>query len=725
MSNYSSEVVPRLRELISCTTEDGKGTAINVAYVVAGPYGKSSMLVPDLWNYAKVTRSKAQGLYVQSSSIQVEMLAQHYASTDIVETMMNSVPRGNNKSKLGLVSYADFQSAVRDDTEQDGISTSMLEHQDMVLFVDVEETPTVEGEVTIGLLTKWIKKFTNPPSLARDNVKFTMVLLGLGFREDVEEVVARFVGVRPIRIRWRENVHITERLLKDLETETLAIIRSTLMVPFQDIQVGKPGPCILVFMQYNHAKEKIFAPLAREMGQPPQMIALSRYTKAADLARLADNKPKIICADPDFPISLALPNLRYVISEQSKMMRTFDRASQFSLRSIPLSKADIILRRSFVVKALNAIEDRPEYLYGGGIDWHGEKSTSDEPLKGQMMRLCLDVSCVFGNLWYKSTPVPALMSDILLIKEVKRRLHVMGCLLPDDARPLPTRLGLSTLSYITDSRFNRQADFHLGNLLARIETDAALSTPSKRVLIRIAALTHHRPVIMFGADAVNRLLAEDPEALAAIKEDSAGVGQREAGRGQIWTELGIWSKAMLDGSLVSSVTTELGIVSRAKGLVQIDALAAGRVQSYVRDLEERLGMATCLQELEDTMLSENERLQVLETLTRAYLHRLVFFPFDPPNEPPNDLISLQRIDIQSQPHPIPLASIMVRSIERLGDLPGGFCAVYQEITSDAALVPLYLTLLPNRVLKSIVGDDNLPSLLSTIYPVAVVPEPVG
>ncbi|KAI6080492.1 hypothetical protein F4821DRAFT_251413 [Hypoxylon rubiginosum] len=713
MSNYKSHVLPQLQELISCKAKNENGIRINAAYVTAGPFGKSTKLVPEVWKHAKATRSNPQGLYVQRTAIQIGAMVYRLHQMNITDVARNTVPRGDDRSELGLVTYDDFQTTLRSDMDCPKPSDAMLDHQDMVLFVDVEDAPTVLGEVTIGLLVSWLEGLGKLPARLRAGVNITVILLGSTLKDDVATVFETFLGNRPTHVDWVEDLQIEEQAVDDIENVTMEIIRSTLVYPFQNddaVPDNEPGPCVLIFMQVSQATQTFYAPLVRTVGRVPQIIALSRDIDFDRWGSLVDNRPKIVCADPDLCFSLPLPNVKYVISMQTKMVRVADQASQFSCRTIPISAADVRLQRSFALKC------RATYLTEWTKEWHEENRSDDEALlDGQMMRFCLEVSRVFGNLWYQKTPVPALRHDMPLIREVKRRLHDMGCLPTDDARAVLTPLGFSTLTYISGGKLNRHEDFHLANLLARIETDTTLSIPAKRVLIRVAALTNHRPVISFAEDAVYRIMVQDPEALAAIKEDSVGVGRQQAGNGQIWTELGIWMKAKVESAIIASMRNGVNVASRAEGIVKINIKAAEKAQEHVKQIEERLGMTPCLEEVVDTMLSDAERLQVLETLTRAYLHRIVFFCLDPPNEPPSDLVSLRRLRVDIQPHPIPLATIMAQS----GGQPGGFYAIYQEIASntDVGLMPLYLTLIPRSVLRKIVGDEGLSSLYST-YPIA-------
>ncbi|KAI1410069.1 hypothetical protein F5Y13DRAFT_80554 [Hypoxylon sp. FL1857] len=697
MNSYVDQFLPTLQNTLPPTSAGN--VVLKVIYIQAGPVGKSLRLVPDLWKHVKSTRPNAQGFYVVSSQIEAGLLQHVYSSTGIIEAEVDAMPQGDDLRILSIISYDSLRQLLSKDR-----SIAMINHRDLILFMDIEYSPSVVGEMCVSLIHDWVSQL-------KGKTNVTIICLAALERADIKNTYLQ-AGFRLFAIDWIDSPPVPERELVNEQTEISNIIRSTLLNPAEQ---GN-SPYVVIFGEFEEIRQTYIVPLFRETGRMFDCMALRRDSSLPYVQEVFNSaRPTLLCVDPSFGASVPVSNLRHVISPATKMVDIFEPStSQFPKARIPLSDADIYHQKSWVSKALNAAGDPP--VYWSSRHLKDKRSENDAPLRGQMMRLCLDASSRFESL--VNAPVPAFQEvGESLISETKRRLRIIGCLADDTPMPRITPLGIRTLAYIEHQKLNPRRIFRLGNLLARIETDNTLSVPTKRVLIRMAALTCYRPLYQLQGDAADRLLEEDPVVLAAIKADSAGIGQQESDKGQLWCELGLWTKMLVDGSIMTALNMGLDFAPRAQGFMQIDVATCVRVRDYVRLLESQLGMPDAADELGETMLSDRERWHVLETLTWTYLHQLVFFPSETLKEPPNDLVSLRRVEMQSCAHPTTFLSRMAEyQLDR-----GGFCAIYQDVLYNGnRLVPLDLTFVPDGMMKRIrqrFGNMSLTSLIQTLYPI--------
>ncbi|KAI1404189.1 hypothetical protein F4819DRAFT_483812 [Hypoxylon fuscum] len=719
MSNYDDMMTLWMQQMASDESDDK--ITIKATYVTAAQYGKSTKLVPDMWDYLQLLRSRPQGLYVQSLPIQSHLLSSHLAGSG-VKTLVEQVPRGDEKAKLGLLSYDSWQRTLRDDQ-----SRSSLEYQNMVLFLDVEQAPTVEGELSIALLVQWIKRVMNRERSRGGEINIAIVLLSQDLRLDVLGVFERFINVTPRQFSWEERMGVE---MKGISDEDLTDIQNLLHNVFLDdnhavdVHANTPGPFIVILASYE-LRFDLVQPLFEKTDKIFELRCLTKNSSVPEiLGVMRHNGRCLIFVEPSFDISLPIRNLRYVISLEWKSVGSWDHAtSQFLLNNaMCISSADHNTHLGWVIKGLPFVNERPMLTARWTEEFLLEYKSSDiAPLYGQMMRLCLEASRDFPNLLRNraEVPIPVLYHiDQKIDEEVLRRLHLMGCLHYNGPGNdvVSTALGARTLFYTQHGSLNPDGDIHQGNLIARIETYTTLSMPVRRVLIRIAALTGREKL----CHTSSRLVNDDPESLVALRDDSAGVGRQYAGTGEIWTLLGIWLKMRQEDGPARIVLNPVGsersyVPWGARGLLRINIQVARKALARIESLEKRLGMSPCLDEVKETQLSEDERCLVLEILLRAYLTRLIVFPCNSPDRHPHDVVSKQPVDVSREYHPIAFSHIL----RGMRGQPGGLCAIYQmSYLLDGGIVPHRLTLIPRSILRKVqdeLGGGNLGSVLASDF----------
>ncbi|OTA97998.1 hypothetical protein M426DRAFT_261072, partial [Hypoxylon sp. CI-4A] len=714
MSNYTQEVLPNLQTLVTSAPSKGPRTA----YVTAGPVGKSTRLVPDLWKYTKMARPNAQGIYVVASEAEAFVLGSYLsASCDTEISSRELAPYGSGK--LCLLSYRDFQMLY--ETEE---FSSMVNSKDVVLFVDVKDQPTITSEWFMATLIRWVDQLL----LQGDSeIRFTMVMLAAGFDETLRLVLQRH-HIEPLQIKWRES-SIDRITITEIESdeEVQDRIHSIVLQPIIDdipFTSGLPGPCVIIFGDVHEIGARLLEPLRIKVGisaenkvlneaSPPEYVLDCIYSEA----------PRVISVESGFSASLAVPNLQYVASLPLKRVRIFDRqTSQFPISPIMLSVGDVDRQKAWIYKAGNtfpAVDGLKYHIRWTLTQLVLHQSRADAEIEGQMMRFCLETSTALETVFSRKTNFTVL-EDHALAREAGRRLENMRCLTSGTfGVKKATKLGHETLKYIKSVQVNPKNDFHLGNLLAQIKTNSSLSLKAKRVLIRMAAITAHRPLIQTDWDYMKRMYDEDGEVLNVIRADCAGIGQKEVCNGQLWLELGIWTKVRTQGISpeLMTLTDNRFHIPVAGGHIQVLAQTSLDVARYVQDVEKSLHLDPCKDLVKETMLSESERWEVLETLTWAYLHRIVLFPIGLPDDPAVDLISHQRVRLSDTQHAISLKSI------NTGDAKyGGNCAIYQEAAiTEGELAPYFLMLLPrgmmNKIVKHFGNDISLSALLLSSYPV--------
>ncbi|RYO96146.1 hypothetical protein DL764_007524 [Monosporascus ibericus] len=126
MSNYPSEILPRLKGFACDPARKG----LRVALVEAPPVGKTWRLVPDLWRHVKSQQPQRRDIYVVKLTIEAAMLAGTY-------------PREKKIEEVRMV---------------DKTCVPPVLGPGAMLFLDLEDQPSFEGERMLALIFSWIAR---------------------------------------------------------------------------------------------------------------------------------------------------------------------------------------------------------------------------------------------------------------------------------------------------------------------------------------------------------------------------------------------------------------------------------------------------------------------------------------------------------------------------------------------------------------------------------------
>ncbi|KAI1404197.1 hypothetical protein F4819DRAFT_504751 [Hypoxylon fuscum] len=703
MSDYATTIQTLFESLAS----NLKGS---VHYVTAGPYGKSTMLVPHVWKYAKSVRPQAQGLYVQGTDLEVVELDSYCANTEDedhrTETQANIVPRGD-RSKLGLLSYPRFHSTLANDE-----TFAWLEFGNMVLFLDVERSPTVKGEMTIGFMLAKLSRYLDENGLSGGDVNLSIILLGSRYRQEITDAFAAYVHVDVTHLEWHETLSVSPLCLNPVQDPVEDVIVSHLFG--SSLSEEEPASCVVIFQSYDAFSVSYLPGIetCEEMdGIQLKVHVLKEDSSSDDLGDILDEtEPFVLCVEPGFLVSLPIPNVKAILGGFHRTVKRFDRnTSQFALVEVLPSEAELHQERAWAIKSLTYLESPPPYLtFLPKANYDLNPREDYARLEADVMRLCLHASIAFQDLWPERSPVPGLrLMHPDIIREAKFRLGMMGCLVYGSHAPVATDLGIKTLEYMENTEFNCLGSIQLANLLARIDTNTDLPLPVRRVLVRIAALTDFNPFFVTD-EAFEALETHGEEILKAIENGSAGLGQREARTGHIWMQLGLWTKYTTESEVEKVIDMPM-----ADGIVMRSGRGIAKVEAYVRGLEQRLGLPPVTNELADTMLEPSHQLLAFETFARAYLHQLVFFSTQ---DPPTDVVSMRRVRITRYSHIVNFEELVRRSTVKFP----GICAVYTSArVKEGQFEVEELTLIPNLIFNRILASFNvqhLTALLASGYP---------
>ncbi|OTB13389.1 hypothetical protein K445DRAFT_304094 [Daldinia sp. EC12] len=704
--NYE-ELLPALVEFSSSTSKP-----VNVACVFADPIGKSTVLVPDLWKHVKAARPETRGLYIVYNQVEADLVANNVAqlkATDVISEIPSAddAHEQQQQQQLDVISFDRFNKAMTDSEDK----TCPLDHECSIVFADMEQISTVDGDMTIGILVNWIRGLRR----LTDGVRVTVVFLADRdlYRMDVDDVFYAH-EIRPAYFEWDERPAYTEYQIE--KSGVAHFIRSAL---FESPRTDA-APWVVLFAS---EREAVFAelvePLTRDPDRRIRWASVDRDTEADGIVEMMSvDEPTVLFVDNNFRSCLPLKNLRCAISFPYKKVRIFDPStSQFPLADIPISDGDLRRQRAWVMKSAKTGGHVPDFYNAWDNEWFGANKSDDRALmRGDTMRLLLEASKTFGGLAFPEVPVPSLRGSPSLLGEMHRRLVIMNCISLNAPTSEITPMGEKVLFYLRHKGFNRSGSTEVAHLLARIETNPELSLAGKRVLIRMAAVTANRPMYELTDEAARSIRDEDMEALDAIREDCAGVGKENADYGQLWCELGIWTKITAEDAAAHAMFQGKDSVEIAGGYMRVSVKSCLKIADYVESLEAHLGIKPCVDMMAETALAPAELEAVFETLAWSYLFQMVFFNYDL-TLPPRDFISLQPVDLSLRPS---LAAFESEARNNPQDC-GGFATIYQEATIyGGKFAPRYLTMIPNDLPgKMIRYTDavNLFSLVVTTFPV--------
>ncbi|KAI0473323.1 hypothetical protein GGR56DRAFT_698339 [Xylariaceae sp. FL0804] len=712
-TQYSALVVHKLHQMISDDTAE-----LKFAYVKSRT-AKSTVLVPDLWRHTSKERPDAAFVYVQRLQIQVENLREYLGSS--IKTVCGNLPTGETPA-LGLFSYRDFAGRVLlKDVHSDAGS--------LVLVVDIEAIPTVEGDIFIGRLVQWIQK-------GLGSLKLTLIFLASRTRASVVSSVEDFLSVEAIQLK-----------LFDTESSvTICPTYSNLAAATMDAlwsqddegdQVGQggPGPCVIVFDRKPWAVADFMSEVSRQgESHGLRIYYIEPDTDSAFIRKaIGDVRPKIVCVDPRFPVSLPLANVRLVISPRLKSDPAFDPStSLFADTVAEISVYEWLQHWSWVTKngrapfALTPPQDVQDVQ-----EWRRKNAGSNpRTVLGDAIMLCLHVAHVFQSHSARDVPVPALRdlgeSHPHLRPELYRRLQNVGCVQRIDGGDgiALTRFGATLMSIMENPAVGAPKSFSALHLLAQVQEDKILEEAGKRLLIRIvASMALH--VDMSGLR--RGLAGQEPETMSALRAACAGIGWQEAANGTMWLRLGWYQKLKSTGRIPRPGHGSGDEIEIVPGLVKTTVNSAAAVERLVLRLEQRRGLSACVDEIAQTMPSPQDLDRVKEALVLAYLHSLICFPFSPDGAQPAQLVTMDPVHLEEFAHPIPLETLLRLNAGR----SGGLFAIYEalHLTEHQTLPqPEHLTLIPRHILRRIETrcGDNIVRLTTSAYPVVprTVTDPV-
>ncbi|KAI1076704.1 hypothetical protein F5B20DRAFT_593953 [Whalleya microplaca] len=713
-STLSSRVIPVIKSHFAEHNDD-----IATCLHIAAPHGagKSTQLVPEVWRFVCDTWPECKGAYLQSTEYQASSL--HKVLEDNEETRGCS-SRGYDPadSRLALLTYAE---AI------DGLIFELP--SDRVLFVDIEDVPTLEGELLLGRLINSVDaRMTN------DDGWTSIILLGAGpLSQHVTQAFSQFLeldieavdaGIEP------GPVDVVE-LGRDREDKYAPVVEMLQKV-FQGSEMpkledgGEPGACVVLFGDPASALAGIVDPLQRQLGfsvaHKSFTVDISgRYIREA----LEDPNPKILCVDPFFPIVLQCTNVVCAVSMGVKCGRVFDaESSQFPWGFMRLSRHELNREMAWVRSASPFPGAKVNYVTMNPVDDPAVLSVRpEEQLYGDLMALALGLAYHWPGTALRDMPVPILARmPAGAFDEAWRRLSAMGCIEPYPSQTERTwrinGLPEDSAYHMIGSPDNPTRSVHLAAMLSYIRVLAKpglCQLPTLRVLIRMAAIIacDVGSLVPLDLEAIDKMGDAQPSQIVGlIRDDCAGIGKQQAHNGSLWLALGLWQERK--DALGSFSVVSTGSMGRGCRTVRLHNVLSHEVDGRVENMERDLAILPCSDEIKDTQLTEDGLDVVNSVLVNSWIHQSVLFPYAT-DRPPVDLISLQPVYLDEP------ATVFLdwkpRQMERKELGRGGFIAIYCSVSKKNALIPGDLTYMPNSALRGIRNrlGPSLSAALHTTY----------
>ncbi|KAI1261362.1 hypothetical protein F5Y18DRAFT_440480 [Xylariaceae sp. FL1019] len=701
-------------------------------YIEAPPIGKSTKFVPLAWKMALQGRKEKYladfGLYVQRHKIECKML-QAYLSTqsedDIDLTCDPLDPfHPSSSRRLHLMSYEEMDRLLDDEG-----ASAMLSGKRFVLFLDIEHAQTVQGELTLGRLFRWVSDY--------ESISMTLILLAYQIPDPIGRILDRFhVALRTIKLDVDEPETKVERLDGNIEDSEHATARSlveqALLTGPAELEVGDnppaTGPRVVLHGKQACIEKSIIKRIRH--AYPASTFStyeLNHFSTSEDIdILLADNAPALICVDSTFPVVLPLENVMCVIALKWNLSNSVfhQHTSQYTRAETFWTKAEQARHAQWASKAIVADgQPLPSFYQYYGTPNNGLEGSLGETSR-DLRYLCLALAKMFDGMYTEDVPVAVLDAatfDFDQLEETRRRLWVSGCIsshLDQEAKAKRcvdklTQLGQGVLECLDNAIVNHERDFHVAYLLAYTKTRPGLTLGAKQFLARVCA-TQQTSFYSLTAKGI-QMLDDDPDQFDKMLANcTAGMCREMCHNGAAWASVGILQSLIDRDLLVWDDGNYQTLTDRAQspsaGCLEVDLREAVRCTKLLAAIEQILGIPN-INNPQSLQLTSSEREMIHEALIWAHLDQILGFRYKESTlQEVVNILSRSSVVFTCGNHHLNIRRIISDKLEY---------AVYASANATfAQLAPKGVTLIPRNILskiRDILGGDPLDEHLSTWY----------
>ncbi|KAK8115475.1 hypothetical protein PG984_011977 [Apiospora sp. TS-2023a] len=589
-------------------------------------------------------------------------------------------------TKVGLISF------------DEGISTfkQLVSQQvSLLLVVDLEISPTTNGEVLLGLAMEWAAEVSG--SSAPKPLGHGLMVLSPYTSPRTLEALTRVVGHLPSLIQVPK---VALNLgMEILEEDGFEQIKKRLEASKRGIQRR------LLIHSDSKWDQNLF--------QLEIDIHGLRGTDldAADAVRICAQTSGPILVDHQFPCSTFVDGLTHVFSSCQIEEPTW----KFEVMQPVVQRRDVTtlehLRELSWAHKARVPDDvmfyRPERHLttplSSGIDVLGPALTADR------YRTVLEYISRWPGRSFTQMPT-RLPHDLHLLRYVCQKLELFGCIktMDQDGQPAYgvyqlTGFGNTLLSTWRSAAFATM-DFHVLHLVVTtvVGLKSGWSTAMVRVGLRLAA-------IMSVGGLITKVFEETPLSLEQLEAECSGVGKTQAIFGYLWASLGVWQKAAAAGHITTTAGNFL-----YRGPVRLNKLRALRVQHLVLSLEQHLQLPRVGHELDESAINDDE-IQTLEVaLLNAHIDQVATY----------NALRVKWFDsscvreVQASDSDL-LDPDMLSSRD---EFARGFFAIYTTMSyQDDTFVIGNITAIPQRALRDLANRTGLPFMqaIASHYPTAL------
>ncbi|KAI1458664.1 hypothetical protein F4805DRAFT_456694 [Annulohypoxylon moriforme] len=454
-----------------------------------------------------------------------------------------------------------------------------------LVMVDLEVSPTTDGEVFLGLLMEWA--YSHP----RDKDAVCAIMTISNYSCERTKFAMRKLVAYP---------------------DEITIPGKNPAVPISQGEMSADGvAAAVVRMREADPETKILVGVSGETKDELESL----YYHSARLEKQCE--ADVLGIDVNLSASLPLGPVKHFVSRDLHTGRMFDPStSQIvnyttfkTLKKVHqeqswLAKSDIpledtVFHTTYHLSDLKNPAVEPNAAYSQDIVWTALTLVETWPRKRE------------DRMPVREPP------DQLAIKEIFKRLIITGCVNREGSSGGIGELspkGRAMLRLKRQTEESLELDHHVAQLLAHVVVDD-MKENVKRVIIRLAALlsTNLPALCMRDVSSSTR------PSLEGIGSICRGVGWKYFDRGSLWVSFGVYQDLLTRG-ILSDPESEGSI--RDKDIVT-DVNRMKYVLHLVGFLQNILGVET-RDELDDTDLTPDEMLFVESRLLRAYLDQLVF-----------------------------------------------------------------------------------------------------
>lgn len=522
-----------------------EASAARLAHI-EGPHGsgKSTGMIEFIWEKTHASDHDNVAIYVPAFGLEALMLSAYFQTkASPHQKLKQNICVGLEKleSKLHLATAAQLRTALR------GVLRTGTPRR-VVLLMDLELSPTADGELLLSELVKWhrgltlncdltlitMASFTRPPVhkfleawlntkcrhitfasphtpvLTSKNLPLSTIwwqesdknlptlILG-ALRAGIPDTPELYYSLQEAFDVANEMKSMRSRM-EDLDGAVAAAEATEIIDRFSLTTEGCPlGPCVVVIQN----DQNTFG-ISKMLYENPNFANVVQFQVSPDmtlgdwLEAIIYPGPKVVYIEPGVPVVLYLPRVTAILSLSTCYSKTFDpETCALIWTNTPKSRMELLKEQSYARKTCAPRIPTPVKFYCVDKD-DGRFSSAnfDEwtlaPLapayEDQFMRLCFEVCVPWPDDKDPLVPLPA-VSSIEHMGSVWKSLINMGCLshFPSGSnRPvLNGPRAKRTLDFL-DSKYNDFGTVPLAFLLAGIHD--AESDATKRVIIRIASI---------------------------------------------------------------------------------------------------------------------------------------------------------------------------------------------------------------------------------------------